>query len=65
MNKPNPRVMEIIRLASMGYTADQISKKTRYRPATIRTYLKETYMMTGTKNITNLVATAIREGWIE
>ena len=65
MRKPKRQILEMIELASMGYTADQISKKTRYRPATIRTYLKETYMMTDTRNITHLVATAIREGWIE
>ena len=60
-----PRETEILHLASKGLTTRETGQQLYLSTETVETYRKEVYKKTGASNITEAVAMALRNGWID
>ena len=61
----SPRQTEVVHLASKGLTTRQTGQQLFLSSETVETYRKEVYKKIGASNITEAVAMALRNGWID
>lgn len=59
------RLNEVVVLLAQGLTAKRIARKLGISPYTIRTYIQDAREEVGAKTAAELVATAIRRGYIQ
>jgi len=64
-SKLNKRHTDILLFASKGFTTRETGARLYLSAETVETYRKDVYKITGASNITEAVAMALRNGWIE
>ena len=61
----NDNELQILQLAANGQRTKEMSSEMQLSPETVETYRKNLVRKTGYSTLTQVVATAIREKWIE
>ena len=65
VKQPSEKAIDIIRYLANGYSVDDIALEHGIMPTTVKFYLKQMYKDNKISNMSQLVAVALKEGWIK